>query len=100
HTFPKYSRKLKKMANKDVIFTGFVKDEELPEHYAACDAYVTASLWEGFDLPAAEAQAMGKPVVAFDAGAHKEVVKKGLLVRKKDVKGLGEGIIKTLRLHP
>ncbi|MBW2989442.1 glycosyltransferase family 4 protein, partial [Candidatus Woesearchaeota archaeon] len=42
HTFPKYSRKLKKMANKDVIFTGFVKDEELPEHYAACDAYVTA----------------------------------------------------------
>ncbi|MBI2142993.1 glycosyltransferase family 4 protein [Candidatus Woesearchaeota archaeon] len=51
HTFPKYSRQLQKTATKigGVVFTGFVADEELPAYYCACDAYVTASMWEGFD---------------------------------------------------
>lgn len=48
--------------------------EQMPEIFAACDAYVTASRWEGFDLPVVEAQSFGKPVVALDIGAHGEVV--------------------------
>src|SRR3989338_493285 len=63
-TFQNYYKKLESLANKNVIFKESVNDEELPNYYAACDLYVTASLWEGFNLPIAEAQACGKKVVA------------------------------------
>jgi glycosyltransferase involved in cell wall biosynthesis len=45
--------------------------------YAAADLYVTASTWEGFNLPLAEAQAAGRPAVALRVGAHPEVVREG-----------------------
>lgn len=96
-TFNSYSKKLKKLANNNVIFTGFVDDRELPHYYAACDVYVTASLWEGFNLPAAEAQACGKKVVAFNLCSHPEIVKKGVLVKKKDVKGFANAVVKLLK---
>ena len=51
--------------------------EEMPSIYAASDIYVTASEWEGFDLPLAEAQRFGKPAVALNIGAHAEVVRNG-----------------------
>ncbi|MHB0867602.1 MAG: glycosyltransferase family 4 protein [Thermoleophilia bacterium] len=51
--------------------------DRMPDIYDACDIYVTASQWEGFDLPLAEAQSFGKPVVALDIGAHPEVVDTG-----------------------
>ncbi len=50
---------------------------QMPAIFSACDLYVTASRWEGFDLPLAEAQAFGKPVVALRIGAHPEVVADG-----------------------
>jgi 1,2-diacylglycerol 3-alpha-glucosyltransferase len=96
-TFNDYFVKLKKIANENVIFTGFVDDKELPYYYAACNIYVTASLWEGFDLPAAEAQACGKPVVAFNIGSHPEIIKKGIIVKEKDIKGFANAVIKLLR---
>lgn len=94
-TFNRYFRKLKK--NRSIIFAGFVSDQELPYYYAACDVYVTASLWEGFNLTVAEAQACGKPTVAFDIGAHPEVVKYGILVKKYDIKGFAKAIIKLIK---
>src|SRR5262249_3483038 len=39
--------------------------------------YVTASEWEGFNMPLVEAQYFGKPVVALDVAAHPEVVQNG-----------------------
>jgi len=54
-----------------------VSVEELKKCYAACDVFVSTSQWEGFNLPLAEAQANGKPVIAYQIGAHKEVVKHG-----------------------
>jgi len=75
-TFNNYYKSLKKLETKDVIFTGFVDDKELPYYYAACDVYVSASQWEGFNLPAVEAQACGKKVVVFDLCSHPEIVKK------------------------
>src|SRR5437773_3551424 len=50
-----------------------------------CDVYITATRWEGFNLPLAEAQAMGRPCVAYAVGAHPEVVGPGgVLVRTQD----------------
>ena len=97
HTFPNYTKKLKKISNKNIIFAGFVKDKELPYYYAACDIYTTASLWEGFDMPIVEADSMEKPTVAFNVGSHPEVVKKGILVKKNDVKAFANAIIKMLK---
>ena len=96
-TFKSYYSELKQKAGKNVIFKESVKDGELPNYYAACDLYVTASLWEGFNLPLAEAQAVGKKVVAFDVCSHPEVVKNGILVKKDDIDGFADAIIKLLK---
>lgn len=96
-TFPKYFGKLKKIANKNVIFKDFIEDKDLPYYYAASDLYVTASLWEGFNIPAAEAQACGKKVVAFNLCSHPEIVKNGILVKKNDVNAFANAIIKLIK---
>ena len=96
-TFYSYYKKLRNLANKNVIFKEFVDDKELPYYYAACDLYVTASLWEGFNLPAAEAQACGKKVVAFDVCSHPEVVKNGILIKKDGNQVFAKAIIKLLK---
>lgn len=99
HTFPCYSKKLREMADDSIIFTGYVPDEEIPYYYAACDVYATATMWEGFNLPLAEAQACGKPVVAFHIGPHPEVVKDGetgFLIPHRDTSALAKAIINLL----
>jgi len=37
------------------------------------DVFISASKWEGFNLPLVEAQALGTAAIAFDLGAHPEV---------------------------
>tara|TARA_Y100000310_G_C20703195_1_gene832035 strand:- start:11390 stop:12496 length:1107 start_codon:yes stop_codon:yes gene_type:complete len=96
-TFKDYYKHLKDIANKNVIFTGFIEDKDLPYYYAACNLYVTASLWEGFNLPAAEAQACGKKVVAFNIGSHPEIVKNGILIEKGNTQDFADAVIKLLR---
>lgn len=93
-TFGKYAKELERLADKNaVIFTGFVPDKELPCFYAACDAYTTATLWEGYDMPVAEAQACGKPVIAFNLCSHPEVVRNGVLVEPKNINKFAEAVI-------
>ena len=96
-TFSGYFRKLKNIASKNVIFRESVNDNELPHYYAACDLYVTASLWEGFNLTIAEANACGKKAVAFDVCSHPEVIKDGILVKKNDAKGFADAVIRLLK---
>jgi len=47
-----------------VILTGFVPDEELPDHYSLCDVFAMPSKGEGFGIVYLEALAAGKPVLA------------------------------------
>ncbi|WP_230740905.1 glycosyltransferase family 4 protein [Methanooceanicella nereidis] len=56
---------LSKELNVDgrVKFAGRVGDDELPDYYAACDVWATASRHEGFCVPIIEAMASEKPVV-------------------------------------
>lgn len=78
-----------------LIFSGFVSDEEIPKIYAACDVFCYPSLWEGFGLTPGEAQACGKPVVAFDHCSMPEVIankKTGILVKPGDYRGLAKAI--------
>jgi glycosyltransferase involved in cell wall biosynthesis len=89
----------KKMRNS-LIFTGYVSEAEVPLLYAICDVFCYPSMWEGFGLTPAEAQASGKPVVAFNHCAIPEVVKNnetGILVEPKDHKKMAEAIIKLVK---
>jgi len=49
---------------------------ELIRAYQACDAFVSFSKWEGFNLPLTEAQSFGKPAFALDNTCHREVTPK------------------------
>ena len=56
------------------IFAGFVPDEDLPEYYAACDAFITASKFETQGLTTLEAMACGKPVAGINYRATSEII--------------------------
>jgi len=53
-------------------------DWRMRQVFCGCDLYVTASRWEGFDLPILEAQYFGKPVIGYRLAAHPEVVNDGV----------------------
>ena len=59
---------------KTVIPVGFPDDAELNRIMRLVDLGVCFSLWEGFNLPLAEMQWLGKETLVFDVGAHPEVV--------------------------
>lgn len=58
---------------KDIIITGFLPDEEAKWLYEHCQAYVFASLAEGFGLPVLEAMGYKAPVVSSNASCLPEV---------------------------
>jgi len=94
-----YLKMIRGKINNSIILAGYIQDEELPYYYAACDVYATASLHENFNIPLVEAQACGKPVVAFDLCSHPEVVRRdvtGFLVEPRNCRALAEAIVKIL----
>ena len=50
-----------------------LSDDEKAKYLRSLDVFISFSLWEGFNLPVVEAQALGTVGLAFDAGAHPEV---------------------------
>ncbi len=60
--------------DKDVYIIPKLSEKELVGFYNTIKIYAHPSLWEGFGLPLLEAQACGKPVVAFNKCAMREVV--------------------------
>ncbi|UAY74174.1 glycosyltransferase family 1 protein [Pseudoxanthomonas sp. X-1] len=60
--------------DQDVVFAGFVPDEDLVKLYNLCALYVFASLQEGFGLPALEAMSSGAVVIGSDSSSLPEVI--------------------------
>jgi len=58
-------------------FTGFVPDAELPQYYAASDAFVMASKFETQGIVVLEAMASGKPVAGINFRAVAEIIRNG-----------------------
>lgn len=82
---------------KDVIFTGYVSDEDLPALYKAADLFVYPSLYEGFGLPPLEAMACGTPVITSNTSSLPEVVgDAGIMVNPYDVDGLADAMYEVL----
>ena len=82
-----FFRRLRELGLEDeVIFPGFVPDEDLPALYSAADLFIFPSLYEGFGLPPLEAMACGAPVITSDASSLPEVAgEAALLVDPKSV---------------
>lgn len=62
------------LTDDELVFTGFVSDEELVRLYNACRLYVFPSLHEGFGLPALEAMACGAVVIGSSTTSLPEVI--------------------------
>ena len=58
----------------DVIFTGYISEDDLVALYHACSLFVFPSWHEGFGLPALEAMNCGAPVIASNRSSLPEVV--------------------------
>lgn len=86
--------------SRNIFYFGSISNTDLGFLYNACDVYVTASTWESFNLPIVEAQMLGKPVVAFDIGPHKEVVNNGetgILVEPFDTKKFADAMVEVYK---
>ena len=59
---------------QNIIFTGFVDDDDLPDVYGNACLFVFPSLYEGFGMPPLEAMACGTPVLSSDSTSLPEVL--------------------------
>ncbi len=80
-----------------VIFCGY--REDIPKIIAATDVLVLPSLGESFGRVIIEAMAMGRPVVATDAGGVPEIIRSnhtGILVEIANADAIAEAVVRLL----
>jgi glycosyltransferase involved in cell wall biosynthesis len=80
-------------------FLDNIPDAQLPAIYNSADLFVLPSIQEGQGIVLLEAQACGKPVVAFDVGGVNETVqdgKTGFLVERGNVDEFANALVKLL----
>jgi len=86
----------RKSARSNIEFVGAVSDEELRVYYQRCRAFVFAAN-EDFGLVALEAQACGRPVIAYGKGGLLETVVEpdtGLFYKEQSAPSLIDAIKK------
>jgi glycosyltransferase involved in cell wall biosynthesis len=82
---------------KEVVFTGYIPDDDLPFLYNMADVFVFPSLYEGFGLPVLEAMACGCSVVTSSVSSLPEVVgNAGILVDPLNIDEMAEGILRII----
>ena len=80
---------------EQVLFTGFIADDDLPALFSAAEFFAYPSLYEGFGLPILEALACGAPVLTADNSCLPEAGGEGALyVKATDTANIAEGLIK------
>lgn len=83
----------------NIIFTGFIPDDELAAHYSIADLYIMPSKKEGFGLVFIEAMYYGKPVIAGNKDGSVDALRNGkfgLLINPDDREEITNAIIKVI----
>lgn len=62
------------LSPRELVFTGFVSEEDLIDLYNSCALFVFPSWHEGFGLPALEAMSCGAPVIGANTSSLPEVI--------------------------
>ncbi len=96
--YPELKEKVKNLGLCDrVIFTDYIKDEDLPFFYKEASLFVFPSLYEGFGLPPLESMACGCPVLVSNAASLPEVCgDAAYYVDPYNVDSIAEGIYKVM----
>jgi len=81
---------------ENVIWTGYVADEDLVSLYSACRVFVYPSLYEGFGLPVLEAMACGAPVVTSNNSSLVEIAKDAAILVDPRSSGQIKGAIEMV----
>jgi len=92
-----YAKQMKERSYDNVVFTGYLKGQELSAIYASSDVFVFPSGTETFGNVVLEAMASGLPVIAVNSGGVKDNVingHNGLMCPPRNVSGLADAIIK------
>ena len=98
-----YVKELKKIAqnNKNIIFTGYINYNELPQIYKISDLGIIPSIWdEPFALTVVEHLASGNPVIVTNSGGMPELIneKCSIIVEKNNIIELQNAIESFLKL--
>jgi len=96
----KYQQYVSEHNLKDVVFTGYVSNEDLPRYYKTADIFCSpATEKESFGIVLLEAMATAKPIVASNMGGYASLIThgmEGLLVEPRDEKALALALIELL----
>ena len=90
-----------KMEDK-VVFTGFIKNDELNDHFLMSDFYIMPSYGEGFGIVFVEAMYFGLPVIAGNKDGSVDALlngKLGILVDPMNVNEI-QSAIESVLLNP
>jgi len=85
------------ISRDEIIFTGYISDEELLYLYNICKLSVFPSWYEGFGLPVVEAMACGTPIICANATSLPEVIEnEDAMFNPFDVNDISNKITKAL----
>lgn len=105
-TEPAYASALRRYAaalglSDAVEFVEGISEVELAARYRSADVLVLLSDHEGFGVPLVEAMGHGTPVVAYDAGAVREVLDGcGVLLEEKHPRAVAEAVAELMGDSP
>ena len=94
-----YAKSIKERSYDNVVFTGYLKDQELSAIYASSDVFIFPSSTETFGNVVLEAMASGLPVIAVNSGGVKENVfndYNGLMCTPRDTVSFAKAIIRLI----
>jgi len=97
----KLKRKVRALGvEKNVVFLGWIPQDEIPKYLKMSTIYVTTSLSDGTSASLIEAMTCRLPVVVTDTPGNTEWIKdgsNGLIFTVRDSKALAEKILRLLR---
>jgi glycosyltransferase involved in cell wall biosynthesis len=92
-----------KTKNPNIIFTGYVPEEDLPIFYCNAKLFIYPSIYEGFGFPILEAMNCGCPVITSNISSMPEVAGDAALLvdpySVEEIKGAVQRLLSDVKLR-